>query len=70
MAGVAVATPTLPVPLQHFALLSLLATPTLTSWLTFALVGGGGHFGPPLWFFEDNSKTKGSSVTKLGIPFH
>ena len=39
--------------------------------LTFALVGGG-HFGPPppLWFFEDNSKTKRSSVTKLGIPFH
>ena len=33
--------------------------------------GGGGHFGPPpLWFFEDNSKTKGSSITKLGIPFH
>ena len=30
--------------------------------LTFALVGGG-HFGPPLWFFEDNSKTKRSSVT-------
>ena len=24
----------------------------------------------PLWFFEYNSKTKGSSVTKLGIPFH
>ena len=33
MAGVAVATPTLPVPHQHFALLSLLATPTLTCWL-------------------------------------
>ena len=36
--------------------------------LTFALVGGS--FWPPLWFFEDNSKTKGSSVTKLGIPFY
>ena len=33
MAGVALATPTLPVPHQHFALLSLLATPTLTCWL-------------------------------------
>ena len=33
MAGVAVATPTLPVPRQHFAILSLLATPTLTGWL-------------------------------------
>ena len=33
--------------------------------------GGGGSFcPPPLWFFEDNSKTKRSSVTKLGIPFH
>ena len=29
MAGVAVATPTFPVPHQHFAILSLLATPTL-----------------------------------------
>ena len=39
--------------------------------LTFALVGGGVILPPPpLWFFEDNSKTKGSSVTKLGIPFH
>ena len=32
--------------------------------------GGGGSFWPPLCFFEDNSKTKGNSVTKLGIPFH
>ena len=32
--------------------------------------GGGGHFAPPpLWFFKDNSKTKGSSVTKLGHTF-
>ena len=39
--------------------------------LTFALVGGVIlPPPPPLWFFEDNSKTKGSSVTKLGIPFH
>ena len=38
--------------------------------LTFALVGGGSFWPPPLWFFEDNSKTKRSSVTKLGIPFH
>ena len=37
--------------------------------LSFALVRGG-HFAPPLWFFVDSSKTKGSSVTKLGIPFH
>ena len=39
----------------------------LPIYLTFALMGG--HFAP-LWFFDDNSKTKGSSVTKLGIPFH
>ena len=32
---------------------------------------GGGSFRPrPLWFFDDNSKTKGSSVTKFSIPFH
>ena len=32
--------------------------------------GGGVILPPPLWFFEDDSKTKGSSVTKFGIPFH
>ena len=37
--------------------------------ITFALVEGV-ILPPPLWFFEDNSKTKRSSVTKLGIPFH
>ena len=50
MAGVAVATPTLPVPHQHFALLSLLATPTLTSWLII-LCSGHTNFGnhpPPM----------------------
>ena len=31
-------------------------------FLTFALVGG--HFAP-LWFLDDNSKTKGSSATKI-----
>ena len=39
MAVVAVATPTFPVPHQHFALLSLLATPTLTCWLTILCFG-------------------------------
>ena len=39
MAGVAVATPTLPMPHQHFAHLSLLATPTLTCWLTILCFG-------------------------------
>ena len=35
------------------------------------LLPAGGHFAPqPLWFFDDNSKTKGSSVTKFCIPFH
>ena len=60
MAGVAVATPTLPLPHQHLALLSLLATPTLTCWLIILCFGytnfgnhpppgadprGGGHGG-------------------------
>ena len=47
MAGVAVATPTLPVPHQHFALLSLLATPTLTCWLIILCFGHtnfGNHY--------------------------
>ena len=34
--------------------------------LTFALVGGG-HFGPPLWFFSDNSETTWVSALKLCI---
>ena len=48
MAGVAVATATLAVPHQHFALLSLLATPTLTCWLTILCRAGetGGPGGP------------------------
>ena len=54
MAGVAVATPTLPVPHQHFALLSLLATPTLTCWLII-LCFGPTNFGthpPPMLMFH------------------
>ena len=40
-------------------------------FLTFALVWGSFRPPPPSpVFFENNSKTKGSSVTKLGIPFH
>ena len=35
--------------------------------LTFALVGA--ILPRPLWFFDDNSKTKGSSITKFSIPF-
>ena len=33
---------------------------------------GGGDFAPPPppWVFDDNSKTKGSSVTQFCIPFH
>ena len=49
MAGVAVATPTLPLPHQHIALLSLLATPTLTCWLIILCFGHtnfGNHFPP------------------------
>ena len=34
--------------------------------LTFARVGGG-HFGPPLWFFSDNSETTWVSALKLCI---
>ena len=34
---------------------------------TFALLGGGGNFAP--WLFEDNSKTKRSSQSKLKIVF-
>ena len=50
MAGVAVATPTLPVPHQHFALLSLLATPTLTCWLIILCFGhtNFGNHTPPM----------------------
>ena len=50
MAGVAVATPTLPVPHQHFVLLSLLATPTLTCWLTILCFGhtNFGNHPPPM----------------------
>ena len=50
MAGVAVATPTLPVPQQHSALLSLLATPTLTCWLTILCFGhtNFGNHPPPM----------------------
>ena len=40
------------------------------TWLNLRPGGGGSFWPPPLWFFEDNSKTKGSSVTKLGIAFH
>ena len=50
MANVAVATSTLPVPHQHFALLTLLATPTLTCWLII-LCSGHNNFGnhpPPM----------------------
>ena len=39
-------------------------------WFNLRPGGGGEVILAPLWFFEDNSKTKGSSVTKLGIPFH
>ena len=50
------------------------AAPAQVTSVIYRLVnlrpGGGGSFWLPLWFFEDNSKTKGSSVTKLGIPFH
>ena len=50
MADVAVATPTLPVPHQHFALLSLLATPTLTCWLIILCFGhtNFGNHPPPM----------------------
>ena len=50
VAGVAVATPTLPVPHQHFALLSLLATPTLTCWLIILCFGhtNFGNHPPPM----------------------
>ena len=50
MAGVAVATPTLPVPHQHFALLSLLATPALTCWLIILCFGhtNFGNHPPPM----------------------
>ena len=50
MAGVSVATPTFPVPHQHIALLSLLATPTLACWLII-LCFGHTNFGnrpPPM----------------------
>ena len=54
IAGVAVATPTLPVPHQHFALLSLLATPTLTCWLIILCFGhtNFGNHPPPMhvWY--------------------
>ena len=51
MAGVSVATPTLPVPHQHFALLSLLATPTLTCWLIIICFGhtNFGNHPPPMY---------------------
>ena len=50
MAGVAAATPTLSMPHQHFALLSLLATPTLTCWLTILCFGhtNFGNHPPPM----------------------
>ena len=50
MACVAVAIPTLSVPHQHFALLSLLATPTLTCWLIILCFGhtNFGNHPPPM----------------------
>ena len=56
-------------PSFNESLLACITTAGNKYTLAFALVGGGVIL-PPLWFFEDNSKTKGTSVTKLGIPFH
>ena len=51
MAGVAIATPTLPVPHQNFALLSVLATPTVTCWLIILCFGHSnfGNHPPPMY---------------------
>ena len=31
-------------------------------------VGGGGHYGPPLWFFLNRKKTEARSAAKFSVP--
>ena len=68
MAGVAVATPTLPVPQQHFALLSLMATPTLTCWLTILCFGhtNFGNHPPPMSVTDRSEYGEGCQFTVIG----